>query len=69
MARRLEIAEGSLASAEGREVQIAQELGRAQEDLVIKAEENQILQERYVSVLRKQPRGWFNLSYYCCIVR
>eukprot|EP00752_Nemacystus_decipiens_P014953 g13312.t1 len=46
LARRLEQTEGSLASAEERGAQGAEDLRKAQEDLAIKAEENQILQDR-----------------------
>ena len=46
LTRRLEKTEESLASAEGREAQRAEELSKAREDLAIKAEENQILQNR-----------------------
>lgn len=50
MERRLETTEASLASAEGREAQRAEELSKAREDLAIKDEETQILQDRYVDV-------------------
>lgn len=57
MARRLDKAEVSLASAEGREAQTAAELTRVQEDLAIKTEENEILQDRYVSGLARTLGG------------
>ncbi|CAM9693804.1 unnamed protein product [Ectocarpus sp. 6 AP-2014] len=46
VARRLEGVQGSLASAEQRELETAEQLRRTQEDLALKAEENGIMQER-----------------------
>lgn len=43
---RLETAEAALASAEAREVGVAEELRKTQEELVDRADENGIMQER-----------------------
>lgn len=46
--RRQGVTEQSLAAAEGRELQTAENLAKALDDLSIKTQENEILQERYV---------------------
>lgn len=56
VARRLEGVQGSLASAEQRELQTAEQLRQTQEDLALKAEENGIMQERYGLAHHKTPQ-------------
>lgn len=60
MARRLEGVQASLASAEQRELETAEQLRQTQEDLALKAEENGIMQERHDLAHRKTVSsvGW-----------